>query len=823
MASPLWLLLILAAATAGSVMRVRAQGTPDSTGFISIDCGLPEKSSYVDATTKLTYVSDDGFTDAGANRNISAEYIKPSFTKRYLNVRSFPDAVRSCYTLGSLMPGSKYLIRATFLYGNYDGLGRLPVFDLHIGVNFWTTVNVTTLHQAELTEVITIVQDDFVQVCLVNTGSGTPFISGLDLRPLKSTLYPQVNATQGLVLHNRNNIGPSEEAAIKYPDDPYDRAWIPWSNPTREFLEISTEMKMKSVASVYFEVPSIVMQTAFTPRDASKNFDDIYWVAVPNHVYPAPEYICILYFAELQNLSGNAVRRFNITINGKLWYPGPYTPLYLHANPVYNERPLYGSSQYNVTLTATSDSTLPPIINAVEVFSVISTANVATDPQDASAITGIKAKYQVKKNWMGDPCVPKILAWDGVSCNYALSDPSKITAINLSASGLNGEILFYFSKLTSIGYLDLSHNKLTGSIPDVLSHVSSLKVMYGDNPNLCSNSNTCQTTKKMSNSMLVTYITVPIVALFVVAGTVVLLLFVIRNKSAVIRSGVKQQNDNGHKCVQIENHQFTYRELEVITNNFQRVLGRGGFGSVYDGILEDGSQVAVKLQSVSSNHGVREFLTEVKTLTKIHHKNLVSLIGYCKDRNHLALVYEHMSEGSLEQKLRGLEYLHKSCSPPFVHRDVKTANILLSANLVAKIADFGLLKAFKCDGETHVSTARLVGTHGYLAPEYASALQLTEKSDVYSFGVVLLELVTGQPPILQDPQPINVVQWTQQCLAQGEIEDVVDKRMLNDYDVNAVWKVVDVALKCTGQEPTRRPTMTDVVARLQECLRINDE
>ncbi|KAK3138215.1 hypothetical protein QOZ80_5AG0365930 [Eleusine coracana subsp. coracana] len=386
MASPSWLFLILAATTVGSVMRVRGQGTPDSTGFISIDCGLPEKSSYVDTITKLTYVSDDGFTDAGANRNISAEYVKPSSTKRYLNVRSFPDVVRSCYTLGSLTPGSKYLIRATFLYGNYDGLGRLPVFDLHIGVNFWTTVNVTTLHQAELTEVITIVQDDFVQVCLVNTGSGTPFISGLDLRPLKSTLYPQVNATQGLVLLTRNNIGPSEEAAIKYPDDPYDRAWIPWSNPTRDFSQVSTEKKMKSVASVYFEVPSIVMQTAFTPRNASKNFDDIYWVAVPNHVYPAPEYICILYFAELQILSGNAVRRFNITINGKLWYPGPYTPLYLHANPVYNERPLYGSSQYDVALTATSDSTLPPIINAVEVFSVISTANVATDPQDGMYI-----------------------------------------------------------------------------------------------------------------------------------------------------------------------------------------------------------------------------------------------------------------------------------------------------------------------------------------------------------------------------------------------------------------------------------------------------
>ncbi|KAL6610528.1 hypothetical protein ACP70R_040497 [Stipagrostis hirtigluma subsp. patula] len=779
-----WLLLLVLAAVAACVPQVSGQGAPDSTGFISIDCGIPEKSSYVDGATKLPYVSDAGFTDAGSNHNVSAEYINPFFTRRYRTVRSFPGAPRSCYTLGSLAPvsnkpgmaalppGSKYLLRATFMYGNYDGLGRPPAFDLHLGVNFWTTVNVTAPDKPVLAEAIAVVPGDSAQVCLVDTGAGTPFISGLDLRPLPSALYPQANATQGLALLARRNFGPADGTPpVRFPDDPYDRAWTPWSNPA-EWSEASTAEAVGGTASFQAGAPSAVMQTAITPRNASKNID-FAWDAVPNHVFPAPGYICILHFAELQSLAGNATREFYLTMNGVLWYSRPYTPHYLFADAIYDREPHWGFNQYNVTLNATANSTLPPIINAAEVFSVISTANIGTDAQDISAITAIKAKYQVKKNWMGDPCAPKTLAWDGLSCSYDISRPSRIETVNLSANGLSGDISFYFSKLKGMQYLDLSHNKLSGSIPDVLSQLSSLKVIdltgnqlngsiptgllkriqdgslklrYGDNPNLCNNSSSCQHTKKMSSSMMAAYIAIPIVA-FVLVGTVVLLLLMRKKKAKSSvkpqneASNVQPQNGNGrHSLLQLENRRFTYRQLEAITNNFERVLGRGGFGSVYDGFLEDGTQVAVKLRSESSNQGVKEFLTEAQTLTRIHHKNLVSLIGYCKDGEYLALVYEYMSEGTLEDKLRGrdqnagsltwrqrlriamesaqgLEYLHKACSPPFVHRDVKTANILLNANLEAKIADFGLLKAFRRDGDTHVSTARLVGTHGYLAPE----------------------------------------------------------------------------------------------------------
>lgn len=180
-------------------------------GFISVDCGLPGTANSVDGTTNLWYAPDAAFTDAGTSSNISAQYITATLAKRYYNVRSFPDVARSCYTLRSLVAGLKYLVRAEFMYGNYDGLGRLPIFDLYVGVNFWSTVNVTSPDAEVTVEAMVVVPEDVVQVCLVNTGSGTPFISALELRPLKGSIYPYVNATQGLVLLARVNFGPADD------------------------------------------------------------------------------------------------------------------------------------------------------------------------------------------------------------------------------------------------------------------------------------------------------------------------------------------------------------------------------------------------------------------------------------------------------------------------------------------------------------------------------------------------------------------------------------------------------------------------------------
>ncbi|KAF6996953.1 hypothetical protein CFC21_013225 [Triticum aestivum] len=871
-ASP-WLLLLclLVAAGTGGVLQARAQ--LDSKGFISVDCGLPGKASYVDGGTKLSYVSDAGFIDdtAGANHNISGQYIRPQLSQGYQNVRSFPDGTRNCYTLRSLVSGRKYLVRAAFLYGDYDGLGRPPIFDLHLGVNYWQTVNVSTPGFEVTAEAIVVVPDDFVQVCLVNTGAGTPFVSALELRPLKMKFYPQANLTQGLVLDVRLNLGPADVTDIvRYPEDPHDRVWIPWADP-KEWTEISTT---KQVDSDYddFEVPTAVMQTALTPLNASMKLE-LTWDPVPQPHDLSPGYFIIMHFSELQLLPSNALRQFDINING-VRLSDDIRLFYLGVGVIYNENP-YRDGNYNISINATANSTLPPILNALELFSIMSTTNFGTDSRDVSAITTMKAKYHVQRNWMGDPCSPKIMAWEKLMCSYDIGTRPRIRSVNLSSSGLNGDISSSFANLKALQYLDLSNNNLTGTIPDTLSQLPLLKILdlsgnqlsgsipsgilkkvqdgslnlrYGNNSNLCTNANSCQPAKMKSK--LPIYVGAPTVAIMTIVSVALILFCLLRRKTrGLMKNSVKPQNEtrnDGDTSLGLETRRFTYNEIERITNNLQQVLGKGGFGYVYDGFLEDGTQVAVKIRSESSNQGDKEFLAEVQILTRIHHKNLVSLIGFCKDGEHMALVYEFMSEGTLQDHIvggdhnarcltwrqrlqiavesaQGLEYLHKGCNPPLIHRDVKATNILLNMRLEAKIADFGLSKAFNRNNESQVSTDVIVGTRGYMDPEYQTTGRPTTKSDVYSFGVVLLVLVTGKPPTMHNPRSISIIEWVQQRLSKGNIEGVVDVRMHGDHDINGMWKAADIALKCTAHASARRPNMTDVVLQLQECLKLEED
>lgn len=294
---------------------------------------------------------------------------------------------------------------------------------------------------------------------------------------------------------------------------------------------------------------------------------------------------------------------------------------------------------------------------------------------------------------------------------------------------------------------------------------------------------------------------------------------------------------------QTESQVFTFKQLQAATSNFNQVnvVGHGGFGSVYRGVLSDGRQAAIKQLDRSSKQGDHEFRIEVDMLSRLHSPYLVGLLGYCADQDHRLLVYEYMPNGNLQEHLysdgtsgnppilnwetrmrialdsaKGLEYLHECVSPPVIHRDFKSSNILLDSNFNAKVSDFGLAKLGSDKVGGLVST-RVLGTHGYVAPEYALTGHLTTKSDVYSYGVVLLELLTGRVPVDMKRPPGQgvLVSWALPRLTdRDKLVEMVDPVLEGQFAVKDLIQVAAIAAMCVQPEADYRPLMTDVVQSL---------
>ncbi|XVE51932.1 hypothetical protein DITRI_Ditri02bG0079900 [Diplodiscus trichospermus] len=295
---------------------------------------------------------------------------------------------------------------------------------------------------------------------------------------------------------------------------------------------------------------------------------------------------------------------------------------------------------------------------------------------------------------------------------------------------------------------------------------------------------------------------------------------------------------------------FTLNDIEKATNSFDasRVIGEGGFGIVYRGILDDGAAVAVKVLKREDQRGGQEFLAEVEMLSRLHHRNLVKLIGICIEDNRRCLVYELVPNGSLESHLhgidketdpldwgarmkialgaaRGLAYLHEDSSPRVIHRDFKSSNILLEHDFTPKVSDFGLARTALDEGSKYIST-HVMGTFGYLAPEYAMTGHLLVKSDVYSYGVVLLELLTGRKPVdlSQPPGQENLVAWARPLLTAKEgLEIVIDPSIISDISFDSIGKVAAIASMCVQPEVSHRPFMCEVVQALKLVCNEFDE
>ncbi|CAN0923966.1 Protein NSP-INTERACTING KINASE 3 [Linum grandiflorum] len=465
--------------------------------------------------------------------------------------------------------------------------------------------------------------------------------------------------------------------------------------------------------------------------------------------------------------------------------------------------------------------------------------------------------------------------------NNAISGPipssigklEKLQTLDLSNNSFYGEIPASLGDLKMLNYLRLNNNSLTGPCPQSLSNIQALVDLSFNNlsgslpkisartfkvvgnPLLCGlkAANNCSAVfpeplslppEADSDSTKSHHVAVAFGASFGGAFSIILIVGILiwwryrHNKQ--IFFDVNEQYDPEVRLGHLR--RYTFKELRNATDHFnaKNILGKGGFGIVYKGCLNDGSIVAVKrLKDYNAVGGEIQFQTEVETISLAVHRNLLRLSGFCTTENERILVYPYMSNGSVASRLkdhihgrpaldwgrrkkialgtaRGLLYLHEQCDPKIIHRDVKAANILLDEDFEAVVGDFGLAKLLD-HRDSHVTTA-VRGTVGHIAPEYLSTGQSSEKTDVFGFGILLLELITGQKALdfgRAAHQKGVMLDWVKKLHQEGKLQLMVDKVLRGNMDRVEVEEMVQVALLCTQFNPIHRPKMAEVLKMLE--------
>ncbi|KAF8404788.1 hypothetical protein HHK36_009677 [Tetracentron sinense] len=445
-----------------------------------------------------------------------------------------------------------------------------------------------------------------------------------------------------------------------------------------------------------------------------------------------------------------------------------------------------------------------------------------------------------------------------------ISQCKLLTYVDLSRNELSGEIPAEITDMRMLNYLNLSRNHLVGSIPSSISTMQSLtsvdfsynnlsglvpgtgqfsyfnSTSFMGNPELCGPYlGACK--NEVSNGVHQDHAKGPFSASLKLLLVIGLLVFSIAFAIAAIikaRSMKKASKSRSWKLTAFQRLDFTCDDiLDCLKED--NIIGKGGAGIVYKGVMPNGDQVAVKrLPSMSRgsshDHG---FNAEIQTLGRIRHRHIVRLLGFCSNHETNLLVYEYMPNGSLGEVLhgkkgghllwdtrykiavesaKGLCYLHHDCSPLILHRDVKSNNILLDSNFEAHVADFGLAKFLQDSGASECMSA-IAGSYGYIAPEYAYTLKVDEKSDVYSFGVVLLELVCGKKPVGEFGDGVDIVQWVRNMTNSNKegVQKILDPR-LSSVPLHEVMHVFYVAMLCVEEQAIERPTTREVVQILTE-------
>lgn len=719
---------------------------------------------------------------------------------------------------------TRYLVRATFLYGNFDSNNVYPKFDISMGPTPWSTIVISDANTIEVRELIFLAMEQTISVCLSNATTGQPFISTLELRQFNGSVYYTDYENQYYMsVSARINFGADSVDPIRYPDDPFDRIWESDSLRKANYLvdvaagteKISTKMPIDVNRDE--RPPEKVMQTAVVGRNGTLSY------RLNLDGFPGGGW-AFTYFAEIEDVDPNDLRKFRLVLPDAPQVSKAAVNILENAQGKYR---LYEPGYENLTLpfvlsfkfVKTADSTLGPLINAMEINNYVKKNGGTLDGADLASLVS----HYSSADWAqegGDPCLP--IPWSWLQCN---SDPRPlVTMVKLSSQNLTGNIPSELTKLSglielwldgnsltgpipdfsscpNLKIIHLENNRLTGSIPSSLAGLPNLKELYLQN-NMLSGK---MPSSLFDNNLVMNYsgnvnlhrasaggVHIGII-IGSAAGAAVLLIATIVS-CLFLRKGKKPKkkyNDQarlGHVLPSqkisssLENtatesaHCFTFSELEEATNDFEKKIGSGGYGVVYYGKLKDGREIAVKVLTSNSFQGKREFSNEVSLLSRIHHRNLVQFLGYCQEDGKCILVYEFMHNGTLKEHLygpltreRGINWIKRleiaedaAKGIEYLHTGCVPSIIhrdLKTSNILLdknKRAKVSDFGLSKLAVDGASHVSSIVrGTVGYLDPEYYISQQLTDKSDVYSFGVILLELISGQEAISNESFGVN--------------------------------------------------------------------
>uniref|UniRef100_A0A0D9VAZ4 non-specific serine/threonine protein kinase n=1 Tax=Leersia perrieri TaxID=77586 RepID=A0A0D9VAZ4_9ORYZ len=788
-------------------------------GFESIDCG--GSGNYTDKLG-LEWRGDEQYVVGGVTADLQMQG-EGERQRQYRRVRYFPavEGRKYCYRVG-VRARTRYLVRASFLYGNFDGSMVFPEFGLYLGASRWSTIKVMQTAVVGTLGALTYRLD--LHGFPANGWAATYLAEIEDDAPATARRFKLY--IPGLPEVSKPTVDIGENAPGKYRvyQPGYDNITLPFVLPFAfRKTDDSARGPILNAMEIYAYVPIIPASPDAAAMDAlAARYPQLAWAREGGDPCVPSPWSCL-------RCSASASRVLAINLSGKNLTGG--IPPELAALPCLQEIRLD-----NNMLTGPI-----PDLSASASLSVIHFENNQLDgivPSYLSDLPKLTELYVQNNELSG--VIPSALLSKSIVFQYSGNAHLRVGRqeqrnVIIGISALLGTSLLLAAALCCYCYVLTRRSTSVGSDKKYSQQHGADDDDTASHASVGSRSkNKIKRMKKVEDEESTT---IPAAAAKMRMRSTTMTI----KKEMMSRAGP-----------------FELSELEEATNKFARRIGSGGFGVVYYGRLRDGREIAVKVargneESLQGQgQGRKQLANEVALLSRIHHRNLVAFLGYCcssGDGSYM-LVYEFMHNGSLKEQLhrrppseeeegddigigrswvrrlqvaedaaKGIEYLHCGCTPAIIHRDIKTSNILLDEHMRAKVSDLGLSKA--TSGLSMSMTTHVRGTLGYLDPHYYVSQQLTEKSDLYSFGIILLELISGRPPILIDKGGGggSLGPWAKSHYESGDIEAIVDPSLRGRCrDVHSVWKVAETAVRCIDADPRRRPSMPEVVKDIQEAI-----